>query len=54
MDFWVITTIICFIGWMITLYIYSKTFKNAIDTSASKIKDKAQDIASKDNRKNDV
>lgn len=48
MDFWVIATIVCFVGWMITLYIYSKTFKKVVDAGAGKIKGTAQDISDKD------
>lgn len=48
MEFWVITTILCFIGWMLTLYVYSKTFKKVVDAGAGKVKEKAQNISDKD------
>lgn len=54
MDFWVISTLIGWIGWGLTLYIYSRKFKNLVDSGIEKTKsgvNKVKDLADKDNRK---
>ena len=52
--FWIFF-IIGYLGWGITLYIYSKKFKKLVDSGAQKAKDKLNNVVDKtqnDNRKN--
>ena len=54
MDISTIIILICVVGWFLTTYFYSKRFRDVVNSGVNKIKGKAQDIADKDNRKNDL
>ena len=46
-----IFALVGWLGWGITLYVYSRKFKTFVDTNVNKVKDKAQEAADKDNQK---